>query len=102
MAGENDAIHRNLLTRSHDQFIAHTHLLNRNLPLLAVAQDMGSTRLQANQLLNGLAGLPLCPRFQVLAQENQGNNQSSRIIEGRRADHVGQESGNHTHQVSSG
>ena len=58
---------------------------------------MGGMRLQADQFLDGLVGLPLGTSLQVLPQEDQRHDQGRRIIEGDVAQTLGQEGRDHAH-----
>src|SRR6266567_9190558 len=63
---------------------------------------MSSVRLQSDQFLDRLVGLSFRTNLQVSAQENQGDDQGSCIIEGRITDDKRKEGCNHTQQVGCG
>ena len=80
-AGEDHAVDGNLLAGPHDQIIADTYVLDGQLDLVPIAQCVGGTRLQTAEFLQRFVGLPLRAGLQVLAQENQGDNQRGGIVE---------------------
>ena len=63
---------------------------------------MGGTSLQADQFLDRLVGLSHCPRFQVLPQEDQGDNQCGSIIKSYSSKNTRKERRYHTHDVGRG
>ncbi len=69
-----DAVHRDLLARPHDDDVADRHLLHRDIHLLAVAHDPRRPGLQADELLDGLGGLALGPGLEQAAQQDEGDD----------------------------
>src|SRR6266702_1089473 len=91
-----------IFSRANNHFIAHLHLLYGHLHFLPGAYDMSGTRLQADQFLDGLVGLPLGASLQVLTQEDQGHDQGGGIIEGDAANNLREEGRHDAHHVGCG
>src|SRR5271157_1511970 len=62
---------------------------------------MSSTGLQPNQFPDCFVGLPLSACLEVLAQEDQGDDQGCGVIEGDRANNLWKESRYHAQEVGS-
>ena len=70
-AFQHHAIYRHRFARAHHQYIAHTHILRRHLPLHAVFKAHCHLGGQVHQLREGVGGLALRARFQELPQRDE-------------------------------
>jgi len=74
------AIHRDLLAGADHYQVAHQHLLDRNIPLGAIAQHARGLGLQLAQMPDGFRGLSAGARLQHPAEQNQGDDHGGGFV----------------------
>ena len=90
---DDDPVDGDLLARAHAHEVAVAHLGDRHVGLDAVADDARRARLQADELLDRLAGLALGARLEHAPQEDQGDDQGGRVEVARHAEALVHEGG---------
>ena len=87
------AIDRNLITRTHDDRVADDNLFNRQVDLLAVAEDPGCLGLKSDEFLDRLRRTALCLQLESKAKRDEGNYHIGNVPEHLRERHTWEEIG---------
>ena len=81
-------VDRDTLARLDQKQVARRDFIDGNRLLFAIVEERGCLRRQTHQLLDGVAGAALGPRFQQLAQRHQCENDGGRFEIIEFADHI--------------
>ena len=78
--GDDHAVRRDLLPGPDNDEIAFDDPFDGNIGLYAFPDDAGRLRLQPDQALDGLGGLPLRPRLQKPAEDDQSDDEGRPVV----------------------
>ena len=79
MTFQHNAVHRDILTRTHHEHITFAHLLDGQSHLFPFPDHIGSFGRQLHQALQRIGGPSFGPGFQHLTHGNEGQNHGSRF-----------------------